>query len=71
MSIKHRSLRLSRISHPRATLCAMILLALVFLFFGLVAQAYVPEVEWDGTASVEVQVLQSVSAFMRDWVVGV
>ena len=37
--------RLSRISYPRATLWAMILLALVFLCFGLVAQAYVPATE--------------------------
>ncbi len=37
--------RLSRISHPRASLWAMILLLVVFLGFGLAAQAYVPAIE--------------------------
>ena len=32
-------MRLSRLSHPRATLVAMILLAIVFLLFGLFANA--------------------------------
>ena len=32
-------MRLSRLSHPRATLVAMILLAVVFLLFGLLASA--------------------------------
>ena len=40
---RNSSFRLSRISYPRATLWAMIMLALVFLCFGLVAQAHVPE----------------------------
>ena len=39
MENRSDSLRLSRITHPRATLWAMILLALVFLSFGLFAQA--------------------------------
>ena len=42
---RNSSFRLSRISYPRATLWAMILLALVFLSFGLVAQAHVPEID--------------------------
>lgn len=34
--------RMSRLSHPRATLFAMILLAVVFGLFGLVASAFEP-----------------------------
>ena len=45
MNTRTSSFRLSRISYPRATLWAMILLALVFLGFGLLAEAYVPAVE--------------------------
>jgi len=37
-----RIMRLSRISHPRGTLIAMILLAVAFLGFGLVAEAQLP-----------------------------
>ena len=47
---RNSTFRLSRISNPRATLWAMILLALVFLCFGLVAQAYVPEIDPTGVA---------------------
>ena len=39
VNTRNPSLRLSRISNPRATLWAMVLLALVFLCFGMVAQA--------------------------------
>jgi hypothetical protein len=35
-------MRMSRLSHPRASLFAMILLAVVFLLFGLFASAVVP-----------------------------
>jgi hypothetical protein len=35
-------MRLSRLSHPRASLFAMILLAVVFLLFGLFASAMEP-----------------------------
>ena len=38
-------MRLSRLSHPRATLVAIILLAVVFLLFGVVAQTMNPAVE--------------------------
>ena len=48
---RNSSFRLSRISNPRATLWAMILLALVFLCFGLVAEAYVPEIDTARDAS--------------------
>ena len=40
VDIRGDSFRLSRISHPRATLWAMILLALVFMGFGLIAEAH-------------------------------
>ena len=35
-------MRLSRLSHPRASLVAMILLAVVFLMFGMIASAMEP-----------------------------
>jgi hypothetical protein len=35
-------MRLSRLSHPRATLMAMVLLAVVFLLFGMFANAVEP-----------------------------
>ena len=35
-------IRMSRLSHPRATLFAMILLAVVFGLFGLIASAFEP-----------------------------
>jgi hypothetical protein len=35
-------IRMSRLSHPRASLFAMLLLAAVFLLFGIVASAYEP-----------------------------
>lgn len=35
-------MRLSRLSHPRATLVAMVLLAVVFLLFGMFANAVEP-----------------------------
>ena len=36
-------MRLSRLSHPRATLMAMALLAVVFLLFGMFASAAEPD----------------------------
>lgn len=38
-----QNIRLSRISHPRSTLAAMLLLIVVFLGFGVVAEACLPE----------------------------
>lgn len=35
-------MRMSRLSHPRATILAMVLLAVVFLLFGLFASAVEP-----------------------------
>lgn len=35
-------IRMSRLSHPRASLFAMLLLAAVFLLFGLIASAFEP-----------------------------
>jgi len=62
----NNSFRLSRISHPRATLWAMVLLALVFLFFGLAAQAYVPAIEWSSGNSADFRAWQSASAYFSD-----
>ena len=39
----HNNIRLSRISHPRATLLGFILLFAVFMLFGLWAQVFHPE----------------------------
>ncbi len=38
-----QNIRLSRISHPRSNLFAMLLLIVVFLGFGVVAEACMPE----------------------------
>ncbi len=37
------NIRLSRISHPRSNLLAMLLLIVVFLGFGVVAEACIPD----------------------------
>jgi len=42
-SSTNHSFRLSRLTHPRATLVAIILLAVVFGLFGAVANALHPE----------------------------
>lgn len=39
----HNNIRLSRISHPRATLLGVALLFAVFMLFGLWAQVFHPE----------------------------
>ncbi len=39
----NHSIRLSRVNHPRGTLVAMVLLAAVFLLFGVFANALHPE----------------------------
>ncbi len=39
----NHSIRLSRVNHPRGTLVAMVLLAAVFLLFGVFAHALHPE----------------------------
>jgi len=39
----NHSIRLSRVNHPRGTLVAMVLLATVFLLFGVFAHALHPE----------------------------
>lgn len=37
LALRFSELRMTRLSHPRANLLAMILLAVVFLIFGLIA----------------------------------
>ncbi len=39
----NHSIRLSRLTHPRASLIALVLLAVVFGLFGIVASALHPE----------------------------
>ncbi len=51
--------RLSRISHPRSNLWAMLLLVVVFLCFGLVAQAYVPSATTISTTTETFKPVQS------------
>ena len=58
-------MRLSRLSHPRATLVAMILLAVVFLTFGVFAQAMQPGVEMPAPNTVEGALM-----LVSDWVFG-
>lgn len=58
-------IRMSRLRYPRATLFAMILLAVVFLLFGWVASAFEPSytpapTTFEGAAMIIVQWLVSV-----------
>ena len=64
MNTGREDFRLSRISHPRATLWAMILLALVFLGFGLVAEAFVPAAALSASGSLDLQTGESVLAVL-------
>ena len=45
------SIRLSRLTHPRASLIAMVLLAIVFGLFGIVASLLHPELGAAGPAA--------------------
>ena len=56
-------MRLSRLSHPRASLFAMILLAVVFLLFGLFASAVEP------TYTPAPNTLNGTVSLIGDWVV--
>ncbi len=42
-----QNIRLSRISHPRSNMFALLLLVVVFLGFGVVAEACIPETQAD------------------------
>ncbi len=57
-------MRMSRIGHPRASLFAMILLAVVFLLFGLFASAVEP------SYSPAPNTVNGAMALIGDWVLG-
>lgn len=52
-------IRLSRISHPRSSLAAILLLIAVFLGFGVVAQACIPDSQVPSVQVPSVQVPDS------------
>ena len=54
-------IRLSRLSHPRATLMAMVLLATVFLLFGVFASAIEP------SHSAAPNTIEGALALIGDW----
>ena len=56
-------MRMSRLSHPRATLVAMVLLAAVFLLFGLFASAAEP------SYTPAPNTLGGAASLISDWVV--
>ncbi|MCZ6458551.1 MAG: hypothetical protein O6766_04240 [Gammaproteobacteria bacterium] len=58
-------MRLSRLSHPRATLVAMVLLAIVFLTFGVFAQAMQGGVEMPAPNTI-----QGALVLVSDWAFG-
>ena len=57
-------MRLSRLSHPRATLVAMVLLAAVFLLFGMFANAVEP------SYTPAPNTIDGALALIGDWVLG-
>lgn len=56
-------MRMSRLGHPRASLFAMVLLAVVFLLFGLFASAVEP------SYSSAPNTLNGAMALIGDWVI--
>ena len=57
-------MRMSRLSHPRATVLAMILLAVVFLMFGMFATAVEP------SYSPAPNTVDGAMVLIGDWVLG-
>lgn len=55
-------MRLSRLSHPRATLMAMVLLAVVFLLFGMFASAAV-----EPAYTPAPEIINGASALFGEW----
>ena len=70
MNTGNGDFRLSRISHPRATLWAMILLALVFLGLGLLAGAFAPAAALSGSGSLVLQRGESALAALATLIPG-
>ena len=63
----NNSIRLSRLTHPRASLIAMVLLAVVFGLFGFVASALNPDLGASAAAAAPHSV-EGVAAFFSNWV---
>lgn len=57
-------IRISRLSHPRATLVAMVLLATVFLLFGMFANAI------EVTHAAAPNTIEGAAVLISDWVFG-
>ena len=57
-------IRISRLSHPRATLMAMVLLAVVFLLFGMFANAI------EVTHAAAPNTIEGAAVLISDWVFG-
>ena len=58
-----KSIRLSRISHPRATIWGLALVAVVFLAFGAWAEVFAPIAEQAPTAAT-----QHIAEELQSWV---
>ena len=63
----YHSIRLSRLTHPRASLFAMVLLVLVFGVFGAVANAMHPELSVQGPAAAP-NTYQGAAMLVSDWI---
>ena len=63
------SIRLSRLTHPRATLIAIVLLAVVLGLFGIVASALLPELSTTTPVSMPL-VVQYAAGIFEHWTLG-
>ena len=63
------SIRLSRLTHPRATLIAIVLLAVVLGLFGIVASALLPELSTTTPVAMPPVVQYAVGIF-EHWALG-
>ena len=63
------SIRLSRLTHPRATLTAIVLLAVVLGLFGIVASALLPELSTTTPVAMPL-VVQYAAGIFEHWTLG-
>ena len=63
------SIRLSRLTHPRATLIAIVLLAVVLGLFGIVASALLPELSTTTPVAMP-PVVQYAAGIFEHWTLG-
>lgn len=70
MNIGKDDFRLSRVSHPRATFWAILLLTLVFLGFGLAAEAFVPPATLAGSGIANPQFGELAATVLRALIPG-